>query len=98
MGNLQIHKPAAMPGIPDLMVVKNGPASAKPGDIITYSLTYSNRASANNAATGVQLSDVLPAEVTVLANTIPAGGLLVGNTIYWDLPNSRHWRRRAAHL
>ncbi len=87
MGSLQIHKPSAAPGIPDLMVVKNGPTNATPGDIITYSLTYSNRASAGNRATGVQLSDILPAEVTVLTNTIPAGGLLVGNTLYWDLGN-----------
>src|SRR5436309_3946704 len=36
MGTLQIHKPSPGPGAPDLMVLKNGPALARPGDIITY--------------------------------------------------------------
>src|SRR5215510_3029610 len=40
MGSLQLHKPAPGPGTPDLMVLKNGPAIANPGDIITYVLNY----------------------------------------------------------
>src|SRR6266481_5662564 len=87
MGNLQVHKPAAGPGSPDLMVLKNGPATAKPGDIITYTLSYTNETSGLNTATGVQLSDTLPPQIVVDPNNIPAGGILVGNIIYWDLPN-----------
>src|SRR5437016_5775808 len=87
MGNLQIHKPAPGPGTPDLMVLKRGPATAKPGDIITYSLSYTNQTTGFNPATGVQLNDVLPAEVSVNTSNLPAGGMLVGNTLFWDLPN-----------
>ena len=87
MGNLQIHKPAPGPGTPDLMVLKTGPATAKPGDIITYTLSYTNRTTGFNPATGVQLNDILPPEVSVNSSNLPAGGMLVGNTLFWDLPN-----------
>src|SRR6266481_5808689 len=87
MGNLQVHKPAPGPGTPNLMVLKTGPTTAKPGDIITYTLSYTNKTTGFNPATGVQLNDVLPAEVSVDPNNIPAGGMLVGKTLFWDLPN-----------
>ncbi len=86
MGALQIHKPGPGPGTPDLLVKKIGPATATPGDTITYSLSYSNQPSAPTEATGIQLSDILPSELTVNPNSLPAGGVLVGNTLYWDLP------------
>src|SRR5205823_5998710 len=56
-------------------------------DIITYTLSYTNKASGLNTATGVQLSDTLPPQIVVDPNNIPAGGVLVGNIIYWDLTN-----------
>src|SRR5439155_21540202 len=87
MGKLQIHKPAPGPGTPDLKVLKTGPATAKPGDLVTYVLVSTNKTTGFDPATGVQLSDVLPAEVIVGTNTIPAGGMLIGNTLYWDLTN-----------
>src|ERR1041384_540206 len=87
MGNLQIHKPAPAKGSPDLLVVKTGPATTSPGDIISYTLSYTNKPTAPNLAPGVQLSDTLPATVTLVPTNLPSGGLLVGNTIYWDLPN-----------
>src|ERR1044071_2898308 len=87
MGNLQIHKPAPGPGTPNLMVLKTGPASGKPGDMITYTLGYTNKTTGFNPATGVQLMDVLPVEGIVNSTNLPAGGMLVGNTIFWDLPN-----------
>jgi len=69
------------------MVLKRGPATAKPGDIITYSLSYTNQTTGFNPATGVQLSDMLPPEVIVDTNTLPPNCMLVGNTFYCDLPN-----------
>ncbi|HXU79623.1 MAG TPA: hypothetical protein VN794_23785, partial [Methylomirabilota bacterium] len=87
MGSLQIHKPAPGPGTPDLMVLKSGPAIAKPGDIITYVLSYTNKTTGFNPATGVQLSDILPAEVSLLTNSLSTNAMCVGNIIYWDLPN-----------
>ena len=86
MGNLQIHKPAPGPGTPDLMVIKTGPSTGKPGDFITYTLSYTNKTTGFNPATGVQLNDVLPPEILVDTNNL-AGGVLSGNTIFWDLPN-----------
>src|ERR1044071_6575375 len=87
MGNLQIHKAAPGPGTPNLMVLKTGPASGKPGDMITYTLGDTIKTAGFNPATGVQLMDVLPVEVIVNSTNLPAGGMLVGNTIFWDLPN-----------
>ena len=46
---MQIHKPDAGPGLPNLAIVKTGPSNAAPGSIITYTITYTNVASANVA-------------------------------------------------
>src|SRR5882724_11745904 len=42
LGTLQIFKPAAGPGRPDLALMKTGPTNAAPGDIVTYNLSYTN--------------------------------------------------------
>src|SRR5262249_6124932 len=54
LGTLQINKPAASPGSPDLIVVKQGPALTTRGDVITYVINYTNKLTASNIATGVQ--------------------------------------------
>src|SRR3954453_9657139 len=65
LGTLPINKPAARTGNPDLAVAKTGPATAEPGDTISYTLNYQNKIIANGTtATGVQLSDTLPTGVT----------------------------------
>ncbi len=87
MGNLQIHKPGPGPGSPDLQVTASGPTTASPGDTLIYTLGYTNKSSASNSATGIQLTAVLPSEVTVVPTNIPNGGTLIGTTLYWDLPN-----------
>ena len=48
---------------PDLEIHKTGPATAYPGDIITYTLTYSN--TGNASASSVTITDFLPPETTV---------------------------------
>jgi uncharacterized repeat protein (TIGR01451 family) len=63
-------------------VVKTGPAQAVSGDLITYSLTYSNAGAVNG--TSVVMKDFLPAYTTVLTNTLN-GGSLSNNTVSWSL-------------
>jgi uncharacterized repeat protein (TIGR01451 family) len=86
MGNLQVHKPAPGPGAPDLKIVKSAPATTSPGNTITYTLSYTNKAVGTNTARGVQVSDILPAGLIVDTNTI-GGGYYAGNTVFWDVPN-----------
>src|SRR6266404_6760863 len=86
VGNVQIHKPGVGPGAPDLAILTTGPASVAAGGIITYTLSYTNQATTNNAM-GVQISDILPSGVVVLTNSLAPNAHLVGNTIFWDLTN-----------
>src|SRR5215471_3030166 len=44
MGQLQIHKPAPGAGAPDLAIVKTGTPVVSPGGLITYTLSYTNKA------------------------------------------------------
>src|SRR5439155_1056679 len=81
-GVIQLQKPSALPGSPDLSVTKTGPPLANAGDVITYTLNYKNRAS-STVATGVGLSDTLPAMVTFVSCSSACS--VVGNTISWDL-------------
>ncbi|HUR17636.1 MAG TPA: S8 family serine peptidase [Acidimicrobiales bacterium] len=70
MGNLGIFKTGAEPGRPDLLLSKlqtvtGGTAAAtalsvSPGQEITYTLNYSNKSTALNPASGVQLTDTVP--------------------------------------
>lgn len=85
-GNLQIHKPLASPGAPDLALTLAGPATTSEGAAMTYTLVYTNKANLQTA-TGVQINQFLPAEVTVDPATLPANAQLVGNTLFWDLGN-----------
>jgi uncharacterized repeat protein (TIGR01451 family) len=52
---------------PDVAVVKTGTATAAPGDTLTWTLTASN--SGTVAASGVTLTDVLPASTTLVSAT-----------------------------
>src|SRR5439155_1473278 len=72
------HVNGAVPGIQNLFSFSTSP---------NVVLVYTNKTTGFDPATGVQLSDVLPAEVIVGTNTIPAGGMLIGNILYWDLTN-----------
>ena len=85
LGKLQISKPAPQPGNPDLLLIKSGPTSASPGSTITYILNYQNKAGASSSATGVQLRDVIPSQVTYVPGSCTLTCSVVGNTITWDL-------------
>jgi uncharacterized repeat protein (TIGR01451 family) len=86
MGSLQVHKPAAGPGAPNLAIRKTGPATAPQGGTITYTLAYTNK-SGISTAVGAQISDILPPEIVVLTNSLPPNAQLAGHTIFWDLTN-----------
>ena len=61
-----------MSSAPDLSITKNdGDVSAGPGDIIFYTLTYSN--SGSTGATGVVLTETVPANSTFNAGASTAG-------------------------
>lgn len=136
LGSLQIHKPSGAGSSVDLSVIKTGPAETVPGEVITYSLAYSNKSLAigkeghdgkdddddgkdrddddgggkdddddgggkckgrpkckppcigkcAGKAICVRLTDVLPPDVTLIADSIGAGRVS-GNTITWNLPD-----------
>ncbi|KRB43882.1 hypothetical protein ASD90_19905 [Terrabacter sp. Root181] len=84
-GQLQIAKPAAKVGNPDLTVVKTGPTSALPGATASYTLAYSNKVGATTSATGVQLTDTLPAGAAYVPNSCSGTCTVIGNVVSWDL-------------
>jgi uncharacterized repeat protein (TIGR01451 family) len=53
----------------DLTVAKSGPASAEPGDTITYKLTVTNRGP--DKSTGVHLVDTIPAGLQLVPGSLP---------------------------
>jgi immune inhibitor A len=53
---------------PDLRVTKSGPPTAKQGDVITYTLTFSN--AGNMPAYNVWMTDTLPAGVVPLTGVV----------------------------
>ncbi len=83
---LQIHKPEAGPDRPDLALLKTGPATAEPGEVIRYTLSYTNQGTrTQDVARGVQLVDELPALVTFVSAS--NGGSNEGGLLTWDLPD-----------
>ena len=93
LGNLSIQKASPAAGTPDLAVAKTGPATAAPGAVVSYTLNYSNTSGGLNpaAATGVQLTDTLPAGLTYVPGSASCNGTCsgtpsaVGNQIVWNL-------------
>ncbi|MBN1920286.1 MAG: DUF11 domain-containing protein [Anaerolineae bacterium] len=70
--------------IPDLALEKTGPTAVLPGMDITYVVSYTNRG--NAAATGVVITDVLPAAVESVT-VLSAGTVItprVGSAYVWD--------------
>src|SRR5438094_180869 len=84
-GQLQINKPGAVLGSPDMALTKTGPSEAKTNQIITYVINYTNKLIAADAALGVQVSDVLPPQVSYVPGSGSKGIHVVGNRISWDL-------------
>ena len=85
LSTLQIFKPAPGSALPDLAVVKDGPSQTRPGAIITYMVNYTNKALCASDATNAQLSDMLPASVSYVANSASGNATQLGSSLVWDL-------------
>jgi uncharacterized repeat protein (TIGR01451 family) len=60
--------------VADLTVTKSGnPATALPGQLVTYTITVTNAAAATAAAANTTLTDVLPAGLTFVSATVSTG-------------------------
>jgi len=59
------------------------PASAAPGAVVLFTLIYHN--SGTVAATNMQLTDTLPAQLTYIPGSASNGGTCTGNTIAWSI-------------
>ena len=69
----------------DLVLTQTGPASACVGSTITYQLTLKNQGP--NSATGVVLTDLLPAETSYVTGSATAGELAGTGPVKLDLGN-----------
>lgn len=70
---------------PELTITKDDDASGglvAPGDTLTYTLTVANVG--DQGATGIEVTDTLPAGVTFVSAS--NGGTLAGSTVTWNLP------------
>ncbi len=65
---------------PVLSISKTGPATADPGEPITYVLTVTNHG--RTEATNVTVTDVVPTGATYVS-----GGTLSGNLVSWTVPS-----------
>ncbi len=63
---------------PDLAITKNGPATADPGDLITYTLTITN--SGTISATNLVITDAIPSGANYVS-----GGARVDDTVSWTV-------------
>jgi uncharacterized repeat protein (TIGR01451 family) len=85
LGTLQFHKPDPGVGLPDLAILKRGSAYAGLGDTLTYTIQWTNKPTSLVPALGVQITDILPPEVSYVTNSATGGATLVGNVLIWDL-------------
>ena len=65
-GTFSFVKPAAAPGNVDLSVTKTALTTVSPGQALNYSIAYNN--AGPSGATNIQLTDVLPAGVTLASS------------------------------
>ncbi len=84
-GTPKAFNSASLPPVqlPDLAVDKTGPASAAPGDPITYNLALDNVGQAD--ATSVRLTDTLPAGVTFVSQESSYPFVQQGQDIIWTV-------------
>ena len=71
-------------GPPTITLNKSADVStAKPGDTITYTLTYGNTGPGD--ATNLVITDTIPANTTLVPGSITGGGTESGGVITWNL-------------
>lgn len=66
---------------PILSITKSGPATARPGELITYTLTIINNGITD--ATGVVITDTMPTGATYIGG----GTLMPGGIVSWMVPS-----------
>ena len=72
--------------IPKLTITKRvDRAECHPGDILTYTINYSNTGNLN--LTKVILTDAVPADTTVVNGSISGGGSINDSNITWNIGN-----------
>src|SRR3989454_512174 len=92
LGNVQVSKPLVAAGSPHLKETKNATATASPNGTVNYTITYQNLSS-TFAATGVQITDTLPADVVYNAGSCSGGCTFIdnqtpgGGTLVWNIAN-----------
>jgi len=67
----------------DVVIVKSGPSTVFPGDQLIYNIIYQNLGPAT--ATGVLITDTLPAGVTYAWDTSVLPHTVVGQTVVWTV-------------
>ncbi|KPJ78043.1 MAG: hypothetical protein AMJ54_05640 [Deltaproteobacteria bacterium SG8_13] len=69
---------------PNITLAKSADqANARPGDTVTYTLTYGNTGAGD--ATDLVITDTIPANVTLVAGSITGGGSESSGVITWNL-------------
>jgi hypothetical protein len=56
-----------------------------PSGTISYTLNYENKTGASSPAVGVQITDVLPSNVTLVSNSCSPACVVNGNELIWDI-------------
>jgi uncharacterized repeat protein (TIGR01451 family) len=77
VGQNDVVTVVSQPGQPNLTINKSGPAIAGPGELITYTLTVAN--GGDTPATGLIISDTIPAGATYVI-----GGIKSGDAVTWS--------------
>ena len=81
---LEVSQPHAAVGAPDLAVTRMGSPALVPGTTVTFTLGYTNK-QGFQGATGVQLTEMLPAQLSYVPGSASGDAVQVGNALTWDL-------------
>jgi uncharacterized repeat protein (TIGR01451 family) len=78
IGQTAVTTIVSQPGDPNLLISKNGPTTAKPGEAIVYTLTVVNNG--DTQATNLVISDTIPAGANYVS-----GGTKTGGEVRWTV-------------
>jgi uncharacterized repeat protein (TIGR01451 family) len=79
---------------PDLRIGKAGPPTARAGSTFTYTIVVRNRS--EFTATNVEVTDLVPASLTLVA--IPSGATIRNGVVTWRVGSLRAGRRRTLRM
>ena len=91
---LQFHKVRAARVKPDLAVGITGPATARPGETLVYTINHTNLAQlTNDTAHGIVVTAQLPPFMDYVPGSATAGGSIAGNTLTWHVGELQNMER-----